>query len=74
MVRMKRAIILITIVALAIACCFIGCSKSEQLVSTLTEKLSPAIEKAREAPMMRRKNPEMMQTRPKEAADGRCRR
>ena len=48
MVRMKRAIILITIVALAIACCFIGCSKSEQLVSTLTEKLSPAIEKAKE--------------------------
>ena len=45
---MKRAIILITIAALAIACCFIGCSKSEQLVSTVTEKLSPAIEKAKE--------------------------
>ena len=45
---MKRAIILITIAALAIACCFIGCSKSEQLVSTVTEKLSPEIEKAKE--------------------------
>ena len=45
---MKRAIPLIMIVALVLACCFGGCSRSAEFVSTATEKLSPAIEKAKE--------------------------
>ena len=45
---MKRAILIIVIVAFALACCSAGCSRADELVSTVTEKLSPKIEKAKE--------------------------
>ncbi len=44
---MKRIGLLIAVVALALACCFVGCSWTSGLVSTATEKLSPAIEKVK---------------------------
>jgi len=45
---MKRAIILIAIAALVVACCSVGCSRSADFVSTASEKLSHAVEKAKE--------------------------
>lgn len=45
---MKRAIIVIAIVVLAFACCSVGCSHSDELVSKVTERLAPALEKAKE--------------------------
>ncbi len=45
---MKRAIILIAIVALVVACCSVGCSQSAELVSTASDKLTHVVEKAKE--------------------------
>lgn len=48
MTCMKRAIILIAIVAIGFACWSVAGSHSTEFVSTVTEKLSPALEKAKE--------------------------
>ena len=47
MACMKRAILLIAIVVLAVACCSAGCSRSAGFVPMVAEKLSPMLEKAK---------------------------
>jgi hypothetical protein len=46
---MKRAIILILIAALAFACWSVGHSQTDGFVSTVNEKLSPAIERVKDS-------------------------
>ena len=45
---MKRAIVLIILVVLAFACCTVGCSHADELISTASEKFPSALEKAKE--------------------------
>lgn len=48
MACMKRAVLVIAIVALVLACGFVGCSKLSELTSTVDQKLSPAVQKVKE--------------------------
>lgn len=48
MACMKRAITLIALVALAFAIGSVGCAKAGELVSTAAEKVSPALERAKD--------------------------